>query len=451
MDQQIGRLGKLFVKAESAYGTAATMAAANALRHLDVGFTYNLNRQNSMEKRGTPGLKDRFSRHIAAAFDLRSAYLSPSGTIGTKPEADVMLLNGMGAQVVGTLSSVVTAFVSTLASGASTTSFTLGTGNGSRFAIGQSIDVRLVANASTPEIRTISNLVGDVVTVSVALSGTPATGDTARANQTTTQFTLADTKGDDVVAGEMIAIRRAANGGIVEPRYVSSKVNDTITVSPALGAAPAVGDTVKAGVTYKLANDLPASLTLARYLSDVSYQIEGGVVDKLGFTLDGNDEVKFRASGPARIQTRPAQAEPGGFTTVGAPVTGIVGAFMFNGTARKITRLDLEIANMSELINDSLGASAAEGFYRGGRRDITLAVDHRLTEDEALYAAAEAAGDATMLCHVGNTEGRVWAVYAPKAEFDIPDIPDDDGAIRLSFKGVAKETDGNDEFVIANL
>lgn len=378
--QQIGRLGKLFVAEESGgYGVAPTLVGGDAVRHLDVGFSYNLNRQNSMERRGTPGLRDRFSRHIQAGFDLRSAYLSPSGTLGTVPEADPLIKNGLGAVTSATTST-------TVASAASSTAFTVQAGLGASFAVGQ-----------------------------------------------------------------VIAVRRAANSSRVEPRRITNIATDAITVAPALGGTPASGDTVKAGVNYRPANDLPSSLTLARYLPNQSFELHGGVVDKLGFTFDGNDEVKIRASGPAKEQIRPAQTEPGAFTTIGTPVTGIVGAVLLNGTAYKITKLDIEVNNMMELINDSLGEDRAEGFYRNGRRDITLGIDARMTDDATLYALAEAAGDGVICGHVGNTEGRVWAYFLPKAEFDIPDTPDDDGAIRWSFKGVAKETLGNDELILAQL
>lgn len=373
--QQIGRLGKLFVKEQADYVTPAVLAAGDALRHLDVGFSYNLNRQNSLEKKGTPGLTNRFSRHIEAAFDLKNAYLSPSGTLKTAPEAKAIIKNGMGAEVVGTLT-------------------TTATGAG-----------------------------------------------------TATTFTLASTVG--LAVDEFVFVRRAANAGRVEPRRVTAIVGSDITVSPALGAAPAAADTVKSGVTYKLANDLPKVLTAARYLPDVSFELHSVAISKLGFMLSGNDEVRFKAQGPAMEQIRPAQAQPGAFTTVGQPVTGIVGAVLLNGVAYRVTSIDAEIDNAIELVNDSLGTDRAEDFYRNGRRDITLALNARVTDDASLYALAETAGDGTLLAHVGNTEGRVIAIYAPRAEFDIPDVPDDDGAIRWSFKGVAKETNGNDELFVA--
>lgn len=62
-------------------------------------------------------------------------------------------------------------------SGTSTTVFTLGTGDGLKYAVGQSIEIRRNANGSNPEYRVITNIAGDIITVGVALGGTPALDD----------------------------------------------------------------------------------------------------------------------------------------------------------------------------------------------------------------------------------------------------------------------------------
>ena len=373
-NQQIGRLGKVFIGNEGAgtYGTAATLVAGDAWRHLEVRLTASNNRANSEERRGTPGLLDRFSRHITAGFDARG-YLSPSGTIGTAPEAKKLLKAGMGVEHLS-------AGTTTVASGASSTVFTVQAGQGASFTLNR-----------------------------------------------------------------MIVIRRVANSSKAEPRLITNIATDTITVAPALGGTPASGDTVKGGVTYTFANDLPNALTIAKYLSNISHQLNGAAVQSLGITFDGNGEVMLRASGPGKEKIRPAQAQPGTFTTIGSPVTGIVGGFLFNGTAYKITNFDWQLDNAQELVNDTFGTDRAEDMYREGMRLVTLGLNARQTDDVAVVTAAEAAGDNTLLVHAGNTEGKIVGIYCPRAEFDIPDEDDPAGAIRWTFRGMAKETVGNDE------
>src|SRR5438445_757293 len=130
--RQVGRLGKCFAKVEGSYGTAPTFAATDAFRHIEVNTAASLNRSDSLEKRGTPGLRDRFSRHITGMLDIKNAYLQPSGTIGTAPEAKVLLKNAFGAENVGSAST-------TIASGPAVGGATLTSGAG--FAVGNGVSI----------------------------------------------------------------------------------------------------------------------------------------------------------------------------------------------------------------------------------------------------------------------------------------------------------------------
>jgi hypothetical protein len=372
---QIARLGKLFIGEEATYGVAPTLTAANAFRHIEYTHSHNNNRSNSLEKRGTPGLLDRFSRHIEAGVNLSSAYLSPSGTIGTEPEGKLIFLNGMGAKRVGTVST-------TVASSPTTTGATLTTGTG-------------------------------------------------------------------LTTDDFVAIN--CTGGSAPGLYVrklTSVAGAVVTWAPALPQAPVATNTVKAGVAYSLANTLPKSLTFARYLPNLSYEHNGAVLDKLSFMFDGNDEAKFSCSGPAKAQASSAQAQPGSFTTVGSPVTGIAGSLFINGVAEDILKVNAEINNAMKLDNETFGTDRARNYYRVGRRDVTLGLDLRLSDDTTVYDAALAASDVSLIVQCGTVEGRICGIYCPRLEFDVPDVPDGDGDLTLGFKAVAKETIGNDELYL---
>ena len=41
MALEIGRQGQLYLKKEAAYGVSESLAATNALRHINVGFAYD--------------------------------------------------------------------------------------------------------------------------------------------------------------------------------------------------------------------------------------------------------------------------------------------------------------------------------------------------------------------------------------------------------------------------
>jgi hypothetical protein len=102
----------------------------------------------------------------------------------------------------------------------------------------------------------------------------------------------------------------------------------TLTWEPPLPATCAVSDTVKGCVGYALGTALPKSLDIAHYpqapsASTPAREMLGCVIDKLSFMFDGNLEPMIQVSGPAQgfAGSSPnftPQAQPGGFTTVGA-------------------------------------------------------------------------------------------------------------------------------------
>lgn len=384
MGQQIGRTGQVYAKDAATYGVAPTFGATDAVKHLDFTPGKSLNRQNSLERKGTPGLSDRFSRHVDAKYAL-SAYLSPSGTLGVAPNGKVFYKHAFGAESVGSLSTTI---------------------------------------ASSP---------------------------------TTTGATLTSVSGLSVGKFALIDVTGVGPCGVI----VKSISGSAVTWSPELPDAPTAGDTFKQGVTYTPSSLLPApGFNVGRYLADHNWELSGAIVEKLGLSFDGNDECKFTASGPARDLVKPAQSKPGSFTAVGGPVTGIAGYLYLDATALKATKFNFELNNMSKLINDSFGTQYAEDHFRNGRRDVTFTLEQRLLSSAALYELAEDATDASLFVQAGTVEGRIICVYAPRIEFDIPDVQDPDGEIIPSYRGVCKETlagldgasvGGNDEIFLGLL
>lgn len=266
-------------------------------------------------------------------------------------------------------------------------------------------------------------------------------------------FTLAGGAGANITVGEFVLINLA--GGASPGNYarvVTGKSTDEITVSPALPYAPSAGDTVKSGVTYKLATDIAKSLSFARYLPDISFVLKGGVVNELALRFNNNEEVQFSATGPGMEQTQPAPAIPG-FTTVGGnPPSGLVGGLMLNGTAYPFLTGEIALVNNLELQNEEYGTSKAKGFFRNGFREVTFSLEARVTDVMTVYALAELVSNFELFIQTGATEGNVVAVRAPKCEFEqVPDTPDDNTALAWSYAGVCLETTGNDEFAIGLL
>lgn len=384
MNYQIGRLGRVLVAEEATYGVTPTLLATHALRHLNVGFDHSpKNRVNSTEKRGTPGVSARFDRRSSSALAPLEAYLRPSGTIGTSPEAHTILKNALGTAVVGTLTTTAT-----------------GAGTASAF--------------------TLTSVVG-------------------------------------LTVGEFISVRRAANGNVPEARQVTVIAGSVVTVSPALGAAPAAADTVKAGVTYTLATSGHKALSVAHYLTDLKRLVSGIPADQLSLMFNNNEEAKFSLTGPGRTMTpRASVAALPGFTTVGSqnPPSGLAGGLLINGTAYCFISGDIVIANHFELINECYGEPLAEGFFRNGFRDVTFSLEAPVSDDFTLLDLAMSVADFELHMQTGTTEGNIVAVRAPKCQLEnVPNFGDDNGRNTYSFAGVAVENSAtaNDEVAIGIL
>jgi hypothetical protein len=148
-----------------------------------------------------------------------------------------------------------------------------------------------------------------------------------------------------------------------------------VTWAPALPATCAVGDTVKGCVGYPLGTALPKSLDIAHYpqapsASTPAREMLGCVIDKLSFMFDSNLEPMIQFSGPAQgfAGSSPnftPQAQPGGFTTVGAEnaiPSGLTGYFQLGATLYQIEKMQIDIVNAMELQNTALGTSKAAAY-----------------------------------------------------------------------------------------
>ncbi len=283
-----------------------------------------------------------------------------------------------------------------------------------------------------------------VVTNITPLSTTIASG------ASTTGATLAS--GAGLTVGQAILINvttgSPATGRVL--RWLSSVAGAVVTWSPALPQSPAVGDTVKSTVNYSFATALPNALSIGHYLTAISKEGTGAVVDSLKLTFDANEEVMWEASGPMKDRLTAAQAQPGSFTTVGAtPPSGLVGGMRIGAAAVDFMKLGITIENTMDLDNYQFGTSSAQGYFRRNQRKVSIDLTAMLTSDVTLLTAAENASDSVLMAQCGQTEGSIIGVYAPNVDFDIPDHPDGEETLELSFKGTCKGVTGNDELRLA--
>ena len=370
---QIGRLGRVYVAQESSYGSAASLAAGDAVRHLNSKFNQSpRNRVNSPEKHQHPSQLYRFDRRKTADWML-SGILYPSGTINTLPDADPILKSTFG------------------------------------------------------QVRN--------VTLSTTVNGSP----------TTTSVPCVSVTG--LAVGDFILVN-ATNGGR-QVRKITNIASTTLTVEPALAAAPSVGNSVKGCITYSFTTALGNSLNMARYLPNVSYEILGGAPESLKIMFDANDEIMFEASGPAQSRSRPAQSDPGTFTVVGTtPPSGLTGFLRVNTAAEEFLKATFEIKNGIALDNRAFGTSAAQAMFRNTKREVLTTIDAMQSDDVSILDVSETNADTQGLVQCGLTEGSIVAVYAPKIDIETPDDQDGDETLQHSFRGVCKGSSGNDELYL---
>ncbi|KKK68086.1 hypothetical protein LCGC14_2947570, partial [marine sediment metagenome] len=176
-----------------------------------------------------------------------------------------------------------------------------------------------------PEVDPILEAaIGSVVNVSLSTTVEAAPSPTATGATVASAGALA--------VGDAVAIEVTGQTDPIGPfiRILTVVATNALTWAPALPAAPATGDDVKGGITYKLTTDLAVSLTIAHYLDATRKRaLLGAAIDSLTLTFDANEEPRVAAAGPAAEQiTSTVAALPAAFTTVGGnPPSGLIGQF----------------------------------------------------------------------------------------------------------------------------
>ncbi len=168
---QIGRVGRVYVAEESAYGTAATLAAGDALRHLNVRFGSKAkNRVNSPERHTHPSQIYRRTRRRSADWMI-GGEMTPSGTLNTLPDLEPILKNVMGSKTNITLATTVAASPSP-----TTTVFTVVSVTG--LVVGDAVAINVMGVGIC--VRWITAINTLALTVAPALPAAPATADTVK-------------------------------------------------------------------------------------------------------------------------------------------------------------------------------------------------------------------------------------------------------------------------------
>jgi hypothetical protein len=237
----IGRKGQLYLKEEAAYGVQESLAAGNALRHVEVGFGFDpFNRVTSPEKKQSPGPVNRFDRKKSAELGTLSALLRPSGTLNTLPEIAPVLKSGFGSFTNVTLDTTVDSSPTT--GGATLTS-------AGSLAVGDAVLISITGIA-TPFVRFIASVSSNDVTWAPVLPSAPEAGDAVKGGITyklTTDLALSLT-----LAHYVGSFKRALLGTGIDQLGLTFDANEEPRVSasgPAAEQLTSATQTQPAGFT----------------------------------------------------------------------------------------------------------------------------------------------------------------------------------------------------------
>jgi hypothetical protein len=283
------------------------------------------------------------------------------------------------------------------------------------------------------------------ITLSTTFSGTP----------TTTGGTIGSATG--LVAEQLCAITTSAGTFI---RRVTT-AGTSVVWAPALAAAPVAGDAFKGIASWRPSDAEPEDLVVAHYPQSPSTgtparEMLGAIIDTAVFDFDANSEPMLTVSGPARgfAGSSPSyspQAQPGGFTTVGAEdaiPSGITGYFNVGDALYEIEKIQITAKTGADLQNSALGTSHPVKARRPGQWEWMVKINAKVSDDTAPWAPLMGGTSVGLMLQIGLTSGSIWALAAPKLQlFGEGDLPDSGNDATWDFQGQLLGTSGHNEVV----
>lgn len=273
---------------------------------------------------------------------------------------------------------------------------------------------------------------------------TPAVATTVASGGATTGAVLTSAAG--LAVGDCVVVTLPA--GHREITRLKTIVTNTVTWDP-ISAAPANAAAVVSGVNYKLTSTHPTSLGIYKFHTAGGFKeaVTGSIVNGMTFMFDGGKEVGLKFSGPGRDRVRTGFTQPGAFTTVGSPASGLIGNFYVDGTAFLVLTAEVTFENNSLLRKGEIGTQGlGTGIINHGDfRNITASVSFYL-EDTNLLGKAETVTTAVLRLLIGDTNGAMVGMVLPRVEFEIPTLPATGGPKVVTIEGTCYQAGaGNDQ------
>lgn len=236
--------------------------------------------------------------------------------------------------------------------------------------------------------------------------------------------------------------------GLREPTRIKTLNVATVTWD-ALTAIPANGAAVVSGVTYSLTTAKPGSLALGIHesVADVDEAVSGAWIGQGTLTLLDAGKPTLQLSGEAKQYFTTGITMPGSITTSEQEVTGLVGGFYVDDNAFIANQVALSFGQGAKSINRGIGVRYPVSYERNAKRSVGFSVDF-YRGDYRIRDLAAASTSFVLRCIIGDTNGRMVGVVAPKVEPEMPEHGDDDGIRSGTVQGRAYATSGNDSLFL---
>jgi len=316
----------------------------------------------------------------------------------------------------------------------------------------QNFDLSSIMWEPSGTLGTISNI-GKLLEGGVGSKAVASLNTTIASGGSATGATL--TSGTGATVGGLVVVTMPS--GVREVTRLKTVAGAVVTWDSLSVTPGAAGAAVVCGVSYVLTNNITKSYAIYKYFNAGGFKqcCYGSVVDRIQISFDGSKETMLAFSGPsasyADSTVGTVQAKPGSHTTVGAPVAGLTGNVYIDTAAFPLIAAQIEIQNQVVLRNDEIGTSVATAIAgRNNRRQVTCSLTFFL-EDTNLFTKANAVTKAVVRILIGQTNGSMLGCVMPSVEFEIPDIPQGTGPLRVTISGRAYATSGNDQIFLGEL
>jgi hypothetical protein len=431
----LSRRARFYATPEVTFGVAPDHAATDAIPHRSVSLVHARPESDVDEKKNSAGLREMLRdgrRTVSWSFE---GYFRPSGSASAEPDVAPLLKAAFGSQVDGNKSSTTTATTH------ATTSATVATV--AKFAVGAPIKFTGNVTATIAnETAIITGIAGSVITWAPAIAAAPgaAGGDTISAGYgwvltEDNQLSLAINQSLDNTV-------KAAAGCVVNELGISASNTGplsltasgdgcgkysqvTTTTLSASVAATGVGFTIGTTEKYKInlddvnttSSDIPIYAT-----------IDSEIVKIYKEASNAFSATRAQKSTSGAIHATGATVTPWSvaYSAVGNPISGLVGAFLIDGTAVGVHSVNISLNNGFSMRENELGSAVSNGFFRSGNnpRRVTLEVTAKAKRQTLLaWGHARDVDTKPIWLRIGSATAKTIVFYAKTARFQIPEVP----------------------------